>query len=203
MRIMTFNTQHCMNYITRETDYEIMAKTINDLSPDFVVLQEMRNAGDVDGFENQTKILADLCGMEHYYFAKAIDVRKDATSPYGNAIISKRKILDVQNIPIPDPDPAERKGTRWYETRCMLKAKLEGGLTVLGLHAGLNAEEHELAIKTILENAEDAACVLLGDFNMRHDNEKLNALKEIFKDTAEVMDNILFTCPSDKPEIPT
>lgn len=199
MRIMTFNTQHCMNYITKEIDYDKMAKTINDLAPDFVVLQEIRGAGTKEGFEDQTKKLAELCGMEYYYFAKAIDVY-DEPSPYGNAIISKRRILDVKTIPIPDSDPAERKGTRWYETRCILKAKLEGGLTVLGMHAGLNPDEHDNAIKTVLENAESTACVLLGDFNMRPDNEKLKRFSVIFNDTAEATPELLFTHPSDNPD---
>ena len=30
MKIMSFNTQHCLNYKEQRIDYEIMAKTITD-----------------------------------------------------------------------------------------------------------------------------------------------------------------------------
>lgn len=196
MKIMTYNTQHCKNYVTKEIDYEIMANTIKRFSPDFVALNEMRDAGEVEGFENQTEKLSKLTGMRNYYFAKAIDVHKQS-SPYGNALISKHKIVSALTIPI--PDPTERNGSRWYESRCILKAKLDCGITVMAVHVGLNDEEKELAIKTILENAEKEKCVLLGDFNMLPDSKFLEPLKEVFKDTAEVFKEPLLSYPSDEP----
>ena len=42
MKIMTFNTQHCQNYITKKIDFEAMAKVIRDSGADFVGLNEMR-----------------------------------------------------------------------------------------------------------------------------------------------------------------
>ena len=39
MKVMSFNTQHCMNYITKEIDYQIMADAILQCEADIVGLQ--------------------------------------------------------------------------------------------------------------------------------------------------------------------
>ena len=40
LRIMTFNTQHCLSYVERRIDFDLMARTINDLDADVVGLNE-------------------------------------------------------------------------------------------------------------------------------------------------------------------
>ena len=165
----------------------------------FVVLNEMRGKGEIEDYDGQTDIIADLCGMPYRYFAKAIDV-KDVPSPYGNAIISKIPILSAETVHIPDPPIEGRIGTRWYEHRCFLKVRLEGGITVLGVHVGLNPEEKELAVNTLLSNMEKEKCLLLGDFNMKPDNAMLNPIREVMRDAAELFTEELLSCPSDFPK---
>ena len=74
MKVMSFNTQHCLNYLTREIDYEVMAKAIAEQNPDIVGLNEMRSDGENSTWPNQTAKLAELTGMKYCYFAQAIDV---------------------------------------------------------------------------------------------------------------------------------
>ena len=93
MKIMSFNTQHCLNFLERHVDYEIMAKAILETGADIVGLNEMFNGGK---FCEQTKELARLTGIENYYFAKAID---DADGPYGNGILSKIPFKSVETQP--------------------------------------------------------------------------------------------------------
>ena len=45
MKIMSFNTQHCLNYVERKIDFAIMAKAITDCGADIVGLNEMRGQG--------------------------------------------------------------------------------------------------------------------------------------------------------------
>jgi endonuclease/exonuclease/phosphatase family metal-dependent hydrolase len=196
MKIMSFNTQHCKSYLSQNIDYEVMADAIKREDPDIVCLNEMRDAGEHEGFEPQTKILSELCGMEYFYFAKAIEVYADS-SPYGNALLSKNKILTAETIAIPDPET--KNGTRHYESRCILKAKLECGLTVLCVHIGLNPEEKENAIKTILKNLEDERCILAGDFNMSPEDDLLLPIKERLQDAAKLFSEPLLSIPSDVP----
>ncbi len=193
MKIMSFNTQHCKNYIEGNIDFEIMARAIIDCGADVVGLNEMRGEGPHPDYTAQTERLADLTGM-HYYFAPALHLKKGL---YGNAILSKYPIESVENIPIPDPDV--RKYDRHYETRCVLRATLAGGITVLVTHFGLNPDEQENAVRTVLAHMGSGKCILMGDFNVRPSDPVLLPIREKMKDTASVFEGELFSFPSDAP----
>ncbi len=193
---MSFNTQHCLNYLEQRVDYEIMAKTINDLGADVVALQEMFSEGEGAKYGNQTKTLADVAGFKHYYFAKAI---VDKEGPYGNAIISKIPFKSVETIII--PDPVNKRVGGWYETRCVLKAVLENGLVILATHFGLEQDEKENALETVLSLVEDKNCILLGDFNLEPNSEIIGKISAKMFDTAKLFDKPLLSWPSDKPKL--
>ena len=195
MKIMTFNTQHCQNYIERKIDFDIMAKAILDLGADVVGLNEMRGAGTHSEYTAQTEKLSELTGLKYYCFAPAIEVKNGG--PYGNAILSRIPILNAEVVMI--PDPPEKKYDRHYETRCVLKAELEGGITVLISHFGLNPDEQENAVKTVVANLTDQKCILMGDFNVRPDNAVLAPIRERMKDTADFFDTPKLSFPSDNP----
>lgn len=198
MKIMTFNTQHCLNYIERKIDFDIMAEAIKKCGADIVGLNEMRDESDHEEYDAQAAILAELTGIKYHYFAKAIEFGEN--DPYGNALLSKYPIISAETISVPDPDPKGRVEGGYYETRCLLKARLEGGITVLVIHFGLNPDEHINAVKTVLENLEDEKCILMGDFNVLPDSEVLKPIRERMKDTAECFAEPLFSFPSDKPD---
>ena len=197
MKIMSFNTQHCRNYITRVIDYPVMAEAILRCGADIVGLNEMRAAGEAEGYEPQTENLSQLTGLEHACFAEAIQV--NGPNPYGNALLSRWPIVHAQIIPVPDPAP-ERLGTDWYETRCLLKAKLENGLTVMVIHFGLNPDEQVNAVETVMANLEPEKCVLMGDFNALPDDPVLAPIRARMRDTAEMFTEPKLSFPSDAPD---
>ena len=192
---MTFNTQHCLNYIERHIDFDIMAKTILDVGADIVGLNEMRSAGETDQYEAQVAILAEKTGMPYYYFAKAVYF--PGGGPYGNGILSRIPIVKAETILIPDPNPRKYEG--YYETRCVLKVELEGGITVLVSHFGLMPDEQENAVATVLDHLVNQRCILMGDFNLRPENPILNPIRERMRDTAEVFASPKWSFPSDTP----
>ncbi len=196
MKIMTFNTQHCLNYITRKIDFEAMAKVIRDSGADFVGLNEMRGKGTNIEYEKQVEILSSLTGMKYYGFGEAIMVGGE--NPYGNGFLSNIPVVKWEKIMIPDPVGEK---TLTHETRCILKITLEGGITVLVTHFGLNADEKENAIKTVLENIENEKCILMGDFNITHEEEILAPIRERMADTADAFSEVLLSFPSDEPKI--
>ena len=196
MKLMSFNTQHCLNYLERKIDFPLMAKTILNSGAEVVGLNEMRDEGPREDYGPQTAILSELTGMAHAYFAKAIDV--DGCNPYGNAILSRIPFKSVETIPIPDPE--RRPGGKYYETRCLLKAKLVNGLTVLVTHFGLNPEEQENAVSTVLANLEEEKCVLMGDFNVLPEDPVLLPIRERMTDTAAFFAGERRSFPSDAPE---
>ena len=197
MKIMTYNVQHCKNYLEGNIDYELIAKIIRESGAELVGLNEMFNEGETSKYPNQTRILSELSGYESYYFAEAIKIRSE--SPYGNAILSKSKMVSTETVIIPDPNPRQYKG--YYETRCVLKAKFENGLTVLIVHVGLNPDEQENAIKTLLENITDEKCIVMGDFNVEPGDPLLAPIRERMQDAADKFDAPKLSWPSDKPTV--
>ena len=195
IKIMTFNTQHCLNYLEQRVDYEIMAQAINEQKADIVGLNEMYDKDSI--FGEQTKKLSELTSLKNHYFAEACYL--DNEGAYGNGFLSRYEIEKAETIIVPDPNP--RKYNGYYETRCLLKAKLENGLTVMVIHFGLNPDEQENAVKTIMESMENEKCVLMGDFNVTPDNPILNPIKEKMVDTAYLFSNEGLSFPSDNPEI--
>lgn len=198
MKIMSFNTQHCLNYLEQKIDFQIMADAISACEADIVGLNEMRNAGEYEDYVDQTGILSELTGLENHYFAQAIRFH-GGKNPYGNALLSRYPLKSVETILVPDPEPKAYDG--YYETRCLLKAKLENDLTVLVIHFGLNPDEQENAVKTILANLEDEKCILMGDFNVVPDDKILLPIRERMVDTAEFFDAPKLSFPSDNPTI--
>lgn len=199
MKIMTFNTQHCLNYLENKIDYDIMARTILDEGAEIVGLNEMYSEGQGAPSEyiNQTKKLSELTGLDSYYFAKAIQLPREGE--YGNGLITKHKIVEAKTIKIPDPCPKKYNG--YYETRCLLKARLENGYTVLVCHFGLNPDEWENAVKTILDNLEEEKCILMGDFNVTPDKDVLDPIRVKMKDASVGFCENTPSWPSDKPEV--
>lgn len=198
MKIMSFNTQHCLNYLEQKIDFQIMADAILACEADIVGLNEMRNAGEYEDYVDQTGILSELTGLKNHYFAQAIRFH-GGKNPYGNALLSRYPLKSVETILVPDPEPQAYDG--YYETRCLLKAKLENGLTVLVIHFGLNPDEQENAVKTILANLEDEKCILMGDFNVIPDDKVLLPIRECMVDAAGFFDAPKLSFPSDNPTI--
>ena len=118
--------------------------------------------------------------------------------PYGNGILSKIPFKSVETIKIPDPNPKRVEGG-YYETRCVLKAKLENGLTVLVIHFGLNPDEMESAVATVVSQLEKEKCVFMGDLNLRPDDAILSPIRAKMKDTADLFEGEKLSFPSDKP----
>jgi len=196
MKIMTYNILSCRKYPGLELDFSAPAKVIRELDADVVGLNEVRDAGPSADYDAQTEILSKLCNMPYRYFAKAVDI--GCENPYGNALISRVPLLSCETIRIPDPNP--RTGKDYYETRCVLKARLEGDITVLVTHFGLNRDEQQNAVQTVLANLEEERCILMGDFNVWPDNDILQPLRARLKDTAEAFENSLCSFPSDAPD---
>ena len=205
IRLASYNILHCLDYRTEKTtktiDYDAFADAIRSLAPDVIGLNEVRDAGTSDGYDAQARILSEKTGLKYFYFAEAI--RFKGTNPYGNALLSKYPIVSSETIGIPDPDPKGYKG--YYETRCVGKVKLDIGggrtLTVLTSHFGLNPDEQENAVKTVLGAVEPERCALMGDFNVKPDNPVIAGIRERMTDTADAFREPLLSIPSEAPRV--
>lgn len=196
MKLMSFNTQSCTNFITKKIDFSFIAEGIKKFDADIVGLNEMRGADPESDFVNQVEELAKLAGYKYFYFSKACDIEDD-DGPFGNGVLSKYPLKSIETIGI--PDPIEKTGDQLYETRAVLKITLESGLTVLITHFGLNYDEHLNAVETVLNSLEKEKCVFMGDLNVEPGNPVLKPIQERLVDTASVIGENLLSFPSDTP----
>ena len=199
LKVMSYNTMHCENFITGKIDFDAFADYILESGAEIIGLNEIRGEGEKADYQAQAKILSEKTGY-NYYFAKAIDVY--GNNPYGNAILSKYPIISAETVMIPDPET--RRYDRPYETRCVLKAEIdvEGqGICVLVTHFGLNPDETENAVKTVLSIKKDEKCLLMGDFNLTPDDGILMPIRAVMTDTADSFESEQLSWPSDTPEV--
>lgn len=195
IKIMTYNIQHCNAHLRGVIDYDLIASAIAKEDADIVGLNEVY--GDGGGEISQAKILADAVGYPYFYFAKAIEL--GGGRAYGNALLSKYPINRAQTIAVPDPDP--RKFSEYYESRVLLKANIAlpsvCDLTLGVIHFGLNPDEAENAVETVLKELPCERAMLIGDLNLTPDSSILDPLRMRMTDTKTKSP----TFPSDAPRI--
>lgn len=183
MKVMSYNILHCAKFPEKVIHYPLFGQTIKELDADIVALNEVYGDGPDEFYADQTGILAELAGYPYHYFAPAIYTKNKG--PYGNALLSKIPIEHAETIAI--PDPALKTGPKNYETRCVLKARLAGGITVLVAHFGLNPDEEINAVLTLLRNTPKEKCIVMGDFNVEPHCGSLQPLRDRMNDAGELL----------------
>lgn len=202
MKVMTFNIQHALDYQKKVIDQELFVRAIRKYAPDVCGLNEVRGAGPIEGYTDQTAEIGGPLGYSHY-FGEAIKVK--GTSPYGNAIISRSAFKSVETVPI--PDPADKSEAGHYETRCVVKAIIDfdgSDVCFLVCHMGLMLSERANAVDTICRLIDECSLpiVLMGDFNTLPDSPELQPIRDRLSDSTECdSEPGALTFPSDAPRI--
>lgn len=196
MKIMTFNIQHCYNFLLKEIDYEILSSEIKSLDLDVVGINEIYGSNE-SIYGNQVEKLAKMSGYNYYYFAKAFD-HKDG--PYGNAIFSRIPFESAETIIITSP-LVKKNPYGYYEDRCLLVANLANGIKIIVTHFGLNEDEIEKEVSVLLEHLDDKKCIFMGDLNVSYENKLIAPLTEILNDASENFCQNVMTWPSDNPQV--
>jgi endonuclease/exonuclease/phosphatase family metal-dependent hydrolase len=154
LRLATFNIQHGKTPAGR-VDIKLLATACAALEADVLSLQEvddgLRRSRDTD----TAATVAEACGMAHV-FGPAIEVRGGR---YGNALLVRGEIDDVDVIPLEDTEP--RSGI-------VATAVVHGHrLSVCATHLGLRGQATaQLPVLLDALRARPAPRVLLGDLNL-------------------------------------
>lgn len=154
-RLASFNVQHGRTP-SGDVDVALLARACRALDADVLALQEvddgLRRSHDTD----TAATVAAACGMAHV-FGTAIEIRGGR---YGNALLVRGTIDDVEVIGLPDAEP-----------RCgiVARARLAEGteLSVVSTHLGLRgagAEQLPVLLDALLRRP--GPHVLLGDLNL-------------------------------------
>ena len=169
-----------------------VAKVIKEVNPDLVAIQEIDSKTKRVGFVDQTKALAELCGMKGVFVRKTLNTAENrfrtlssataeelsGSGAYGLAILSKEEPLKISKVLVPG----------YYHTRCIEFVEFKD-YVVACTHFPLKAEHSLIAAKVALANIADhrKPVFIAGDFNLSPESEAIAELKKgltILNDTA-------------------
>lgn len=206
IKVMTYNLQHCLDYKKllfkkRVIDIDMFCNIIKKENPDIIGLNEVYN--DINHIETveQAKYIANKLGYNYYFFGQSIIIKE--TIEYGNAIISKYPLENIQVIKI--DDPLIKDENVWYESRSIISCKINIDNKIINVyvtHLGLAKQEQINGIDKLLEiiNPQENN-IILGDFNMKADNNAIKKLYSILNDTNSYSKVEKFTYPSINPKM--
>ena len=147
LKIMTFNTQHCKNYLSKKIDYKSITNLIEEYNPDIIGLNEIYGFPFLKKFFSQSNRIAKNINYNHFFGVST----NLYFLPYGNAILSKYPIIKTEVIKI--PYPKIKTGNKHYEKRSILKAEIlvnDEIINVYVIHFGLNTDEQINGINELL-----------------------------------------------------
>ncbi len=195
LKVVTYNIMSCHKFGDLKTlDPMLAAEVLKKENADIIGLNEVHGSG--GKFTAQTVEICNALGYDYCYFCPALFLNG---SFYGNALISKYPIVSAERIMV--EDPAVKDENAYYETRCIIKAKIDVGeiVNVFVTHFGLAKAEKKNAVKALLDSLEGGKTIFMGDLNVMPDNEFLLPIKEKLRDTAEASDKSNVSFPSNNP----
>jgi endonuclease/exonuclease/phosphatase family metal-dependent hydrolase len=154
LRVATYNVHSAVGSDGR-FDPDRIAQVVSELDADVIALQEVESK---NGAEDMLARLAAASG--HRAIAGPTMLRPD--SSYGNALLTRCDVVDVQRV---DLSVAAREPRGALDVRLACRGT---GLRVLATHLGLRPAERRQQIRALLARLEGGECVLtllLGDLN--------------------------------------
>ncbi len=183
LKLLTYNIQHGVG-IDGRLDLDRVARVIEQSAADVIGLNEVDFALKRSGYKNQVSYLAETLNM-NYAFGASV---KRVTGSYGNAILSKYPINNVENYILPalDGGNSEARSLLMAEIEMPNKKKPES-FYIISTHLSLNKNERAEQIKWIdnFLSKLTGSYILIGDFNTE--------IKEIiytFNNIKETPDNL-------------
>ena len=186
-------------------DLSIIAQDIIDNKLDIVGLQEVDRFASRSKFIDTAKDLAELTGLEYYYYTKAINIagneaKYGTKGEYGTCILSRYPITSSESIPL-------YSGGK--EQRMLSCVEIDvDGTTINFVNTHLSYELAEIRQKQFETLAEKVAdmqyCIVTGDFNISSfdDFAPVDFLSKActehgkpitFPESKTTIDNILFS----------
>lgn len=188
LKIVTFNIRHAKG-TDGSVSLDRVAKTLAAIKADIICLQEADRFIPRSFLQDQPKSLAQTLGME-YAFAPTL--RFNPMALFGNALLSKFKIVEQGNVLL--PGKGEKRGLQ----HCALAFPGGEKFLVFNTHLGLSQAERSEQVKAIVAQLEKYDCplILAGDFNSPPEAEELRLLAAKLRCPCS---RELYTFPADNP----
>lgn len=191
-RIMTYNIRHGVG-LDGVLDLERTARVIKAANPDIVILNEVDKGTERSFGVDQADSLGGLLEMSAVF---GQSIHYDG-GQYGNALLTRYPIIDFHILDL--------STDTLLEGRSVFISRLDVGgdtLIVLGTHLGLNPEERQEQVQSIVKGLPDnTKLILAGDFNFEPDSDSYLELRKYLRDgLAEFKTEPQPTFPAERPE---
>ncbi len=188
LRILAYNIKHGVG-MDGKLDLERAAALIRQLDPDIVALQEIDKQCTRSHGIDQAAWLGRACDM-HAAFGAFMPYQG---GEYGMAILSRKPMLAVENIRLPDG----------AEPRTALAARIAtaaGEIIVTSIHLYATEEERLAQAETLITHFRDESLpvILIGDFNSQPGTPVMDRLAESWAIVQKTGANNTF--PADEPD---
>ncbi|MDA8019774.1 MAG: endonuclease/exonuclease/phosphatase family protein [Thermoanaerobaculia bacterium] len=168
IRVVTYNV-HCGIDPSGRLDLEALATTLENESPDVVVLQEVSRGWLLNGGVDLPKYLSHRLGMPFIFHGTA-----DAT--WGNAVLTRLPIARVEQHPLPPDDLLLRRGYLDVEVEVGHDDRLRV-LTTHFHHPRDGGEERLAQSRALIEAWEESPrTALAGDLNALPEHREIGVL---------------------------
>lgn len=180
IRVLSYNIHHGAGTDGR-LELERIAKVIRESEADIVALQEVDNACKRSQGVDQAEWLAKRLKMNHAFGAN-IELQG---GHYGNAVLSRFKILDSKNHLLPNVKNGEQRGVLLASIEFRASQK---PLVIFATHFDHRRDSKERiqsanAINAMLEDSNEPR-LLAGDFNAFRSSETIKTLEQKWRHTS-------------------
>ena len=202
IKVLTYNVSHCVDHSDAKNegwifDYskneeEKTARVLKKINADIVGINEIFRCNGKP-FYDQPQILADKAGYKYSCFGKAWYF--ETVGDYGNALLSKYRIISMENIVVklPADDTIEYKAIEYKEDRAFIHAVIDAGVpvSVYATHFGLTEIEQRNMVNALIDKIKNDGLpkILIGDFNTEPDSKVLKPLFDVLTSAADFFNN--------------
>jgi len=162
IQIVTYNIHKGIGGIDRRYRPQRIIETLQHYEPDIILLQEVDDGVPRSSGDRQVELFADAMEMGYHAYQRNVSL---TTGHYGNAILSRYPLTDIQNIDLTIP---LKKKRRALFCRCHIQDRT---LVLINCHLGLAGFERIMQAGKILNDNlfmnvhQTTPTIVGGDFN--------------------------------------
>ena len=146
LRVITYNIHKGIGGVDRRYRPERIITTLQHYDADIILLQEVDDNVPRSRFHRQVDLIGDALAMRYRAFQHNVNLTR---GHYGNAILSRYPLVNVENINLTIP---LKKRRRALVAHCQLHNKHQRTLLLINCHLGLAGFERTMQLRKILDN---------------------------------------------------
>jgi endonuclease/exonuclease/phosphatase family metal-dependent hydrolase len=164
-RIITYNIHKGIGGVDRRYRPERIISTLQHYEADIIFLQEVDNDVPRSQFHRQVDLIGDALMMKYRAFQHNVKLTR---GHYGNAILSRYPLTDIENI---DLTVSIKKRRRALVSHCHIKNGHQQSLLLINCHLGLAGFERSMQLRKILDSSamkyihKTTPVIIGGDYN--------------------------------------